>query len=36
MPRDLFILDTLPKNQLGKIVKPPLRDLARRDVSEQP
>jgi long-chain acyl-CoA synthetase len=27
VPRELFILDSLPKNQLGKIVKQPLRDL---------
>jgi acyl-CoA synthetase (AMP-forming)/AMP-acid ligase II len=26
VPRDVFILDTLPKNPLGKIVKQPLRD----------
>jgi acyl-CoA synthetase (AMP-forming)/AMP-acid ligase II len=25
VPRDLFILDTLPKNPLGKVVKQPLR-----------
>jgi acyl-CoA synthetase (AMP-forming)/AMP-acid ligase II len=26
VPRDIFILGSLPKNPLGKIVKPPLRD----------
>ena len=29
VPRDLFILDSLPKNSLGKIVKQPLRDRLR-------
>jgi acyl-CoA synthetase (AMP-forming)/AMP-acid ligase II len=27
VPRDLVILDTLPKNALGKIAKPELRQL---------
>jgi long-chain acyl-CoA synthetase len=29
VPRDLFILDSLPKNPLGKIVKQPLRDRTK-------
>ena len=29
VPRDLYVLDTLPKNTIGKILKGPLREDAR-------
>ena len=29
VPRDLYVLDTLPKNAIGKILKGPLREDAR-------
>jgi len=36
LPRDIFILDSLPKNAVGKIVKPPLRDLLGTAVPPHP